>query len=391
MDNGKSTLVQALSGIWTAKHSEEMRRGITIRVGYADTAFYKCVDCAVYGTKAMCEACGSPAQFLRAVSFVDCPGHHSLMVTMLAGAALMDGALLILDAIEKCPQPQDREHLAAAQITGINNIVILQNKIDVVDRDRTLENYDEIKTFVKGTPAENAPIIPISAQRKINIDAVVETMERCIPTPKRDTSKSPIMYIVRSFDVNRPGTSVEDIKGGVVGGSALHGIFRVGDEIEIKPGIRVERGGRSYYDPIYSTIVSLLAGGKSVKEATCGGLIGIGTLLDPMLTKADSLVGNVLGQPGHLPSVLHNMTITVQLLDRLMGTQEMRTIEKIRTKETLVLNVGTSVTAGVVTSARDDIVELTLRRPVCVESESRIAISRRVGDSWRLIGYALVS
>jgi translation initiation factor 2 subunit 3 len=391
VDNGKSTLVQALSGVWTAKHSEEMRRGITIRVGYADTAFYKCVDCAVYGTKGMCEACGSPAQFLRALSFVDCPGHHSLMVTMLAGAALMDGALLILDAIEKCPQPQDREHLAAAQITGINNIVILQNKIDVVDRDRTLENYDEIKTFVKGTPAENAPIIPISAQRKINMDAVVETMERCIPTPKRDTSKSPIMYIVRSFDVNRPGTSVEDIKGGVVGGSALHGVFRVGDEIEIKPGIRVERGGRSYYEPIHSTIVSLLAGGKSVKEATCGGLIGIGTLLDPTMTKADSLVGNVLGQPGHLPSVLHDMTITVQLLDRLMGTQEMRTIEKIRTKEVLVLNVGTSVTAGVVTSARDDVVELTLRRPVCVESESRIAISRRVGDSWRLIGYALVS
>jgi translation initiation factor 2 subunit 3 len=391
VDNGKSTLVQALSGVWTAKHSEEMRRGITIRVGYADTAFYKCVDCAVYGTKGMCEACGSPAQFLRALSFVDCPGHHSLMVTMLAGAALMDGALLILDAIEKCPQPQDREHLAAAQITGINNIVILQNKIDVVDRDRTLENYDEIKTFVKGTPAENAPIIPISAQRKVNMDAVVETMERCIPTPKRDTSTSPIMYIVRSFDVNRPGTSVEDIKGGVVGGSALHGVFRVGDEIEIKPGIRVERGGRSYYEPIHSTIVSLLAGGKSVKEATCGGLIGIGTLLDPTMTKADSLVGNVLGQPGHLPSVLHDMTITVQLLDRLMGTQEMRTIEKIRTKEVLVLNVGTSVTAGVVTSARDDVVELTLRRPVCVESESRIAISRRVGDSWRLIGYALVS
>jgi translation initiation factor 2 subunit 3 len=391
VDNGKSTLVQALSGVWTAKHSEEMRRGITIRVGYADTAFYKCVDCGVYGTKAMCEACGSSAQFLRAVSFVDCPGHHSLMVTMLAGAALMDGALLILDAIEKCPQAQDREHLAAAQITGVNNIVILQNKIDVVDRDRTLENYDEIKTFVEGTPAENAPIIPISAQRKINMDAVVETMERCIPTPKRDTSKSPIMYIVRSFDVNRPGTAVRDMKGGVVGGSALHGVFRVGDEIEIKPGIRVEKGGRSYYEPIYSTIVSLLAGGKSVKEATCGGLIGIGTLLDPTLTKADSLVGNVIGRPAHLPSVLHDMTINVQLLDRLMGTQEMRTIEKIKTKEILVLNVGTSVTAGIVTSARDDVIELALRRPVCVESESRIAISRRIGDSWRLIGYALVS
>jgi translation initiation factor 2 subunit 3 len=310
---------------------------------------------------------------------------------MLAGAALMDGALLILDAIEKCPQPQDREHLAAAQIIGINNIVILQNKIDVVDRDRTLKNYEEIKAFVKGTPAENAPIIPISAQRKINMDAVVETMERCIPTPNRDTSKSPLMYIVRSFDVNRPGTSVEDMKGGVVGGSALHGVFTVGDEIEIKPGIRVEKGGRSYYEPLHSRIVSLLAGGNSVEEATCGGLIGIGTLLDPSLTKADSLVGNVVGKPDHLPSVLHDLTINVHLLDRLMGTQELETVEKIRTKEILVLNVGTSVTAGVVTSARDDVVELALRRPACVEPESRLAISRRIGDSWRLIGYGVVS
>ena len=122
VDNGKSTLVLALSDIWTAKHSEEMKRGITIRVGYADTAFYKCTKCDIYGTADICINCGSPAEFLRAVSFVDCPGHHSLMVTMLAGAALMDGALLIISASERCPQPQDREHLVAAQITGLKNI-----------------------------------------------------------------------------------------------------------------------------------------------------------------------------------------------------------------------------------------------------------------------------
>jgi len=92
-----------------------MKRGITIKVGYADAPFYKCTKCGRYGTLDICSQCGSSAEFLRAVSFVDCPGHHSLMVTMLSGAALMDGALLILSASSKCPQPQDREHLAAAQ------------------------------------------------------------------------------------------------------------------------------------------------------------------------------------------------------------------------------------------------------------------------------------
>ena len=112
VDNGKSTLVQALTGIWTAKHSEELKRGITIRIGYADGHFYKCMNHdppIVYVTKKICPICGEKTSFLRMVSFVDCPGHHSLMVTMLSGATLMDGALFIAAADTKFPQAQDRE------------------------------------------------------------------------------------------------------------------------------------------------------------------------------------------------------------------------------------------------------------------------------------------
>jgi len=389
VENGKSTLVLALSGTWTAKHSEEMKRGITIRAGYADAAFYKCAECGTYGTAEICFRCGSPAEFLRAVSFVDCPGHHSLMVTMLSGAALMDGALLIIDATRNCPQPQDREHLAAAQMIGIRNIVIVQNKIDVVGREGILENFKEIKAFIKGTTIEDAPIIPVSAQRGINIDALIEAVEKQIPTPERDLAKPPIMPVLRSFDVNRPGTPVEELVGGVVGGSILEGVFRVGDEFEIRPGIPVERAGKSGYESLYSKIVSLYAGGRHVEEAMSGGLVGMGTLLDPALTKADSLVGNVIGKPSCLPPVLDYLTIDVELLDRMIGTEELTVIEKIRTNEVLVLNTSTSVTAGVVKSARDGTVELSLRRPICVEPKSRLAISRRISDSWRLIGYGV--
>lgn len=389
VDNGKSTLVLALSGIWTAKHSEEMKRGITIRVGYADAAFYKCTKCETYGTMEICSKCGSPAEFLRAVSFVDCPGHHSLMVTMLAGAALMDGALLIISATEKCPQPQDREHLLAAQITGIKNIIIVQNKIDVVSKERVLKNFKEIKSFIKNTNIENAPIIPLSAQRAINIDILIEAIEKNIPTPRRDTTKPPIMSILRSFDVNNPGTQVEDLVGGVVGGSILQGTFNIGDEIEIRPGIPVEKDGRSYYESIYTEIISIYAGGSVVNKATSGGLVGVGTLLDPMLTKADNLVGNIMGKPGHLPPVLKNLTMDIKLLERIVGTEELRVVEKIKTNEALVLNTGTTVTAGRVKSAKRDTIEVNLRRPLCIEEKSRLAISRRVKDSWRLIGYGI--
>ncbi len=390
MENGKSTLVLALSGVWTAKHSEEMKRGITIRVGYADAAFYKCTSCGTYGTAEICAKCGSPAQFLRGVSFVDCPGHHSLMVTMLSGAALMDGALLIISAIEKCPQPQDREHLAAAQITGIEKIIVVQNKIDVVSKERVLENYREIKAFVKGTPAENAPIIPVSSQRGINIDALIEAIEKYIPTPHRDPAKPPMMPVLRSFDANKPSIPVEEMVGGVLGGSALQGVFRVDDEIEVRPGIRVEREGKTFYEPLYSKVMSLYAGGKFVEEVTCGGLIGMGTLLDPALTKADGLVGSVVGKPGDLPPAVDYLAVDVKLLDRVIGTEELMVVEKIRTNEALVINTATSVTAGIVKSARGDLAELTLRRPICIEPKSRVAISRRFGDSWRLIGYGVV-
>jgi translation initiation factor 2 subunit 3 len=387
VDNGKSTLVQALTGQWTARHSEELRRGITIRIGYADAAFYLCEACGVYGTDETCSRCGAPARFLRAVSFVDCPGHHSLMVTMLSGATLMDGALLILSATESCPQAQDREHLAAAEIVGIDKLIVIQNKIDVVERQRSVENFREIQAFVKGTAAEGAPIIPVSAQRGVNIDLVIEMIEKVMPTPKRELNKPPLMPILRSFDVNKPGTSADEIQGGVIGGSIAQGVFKVGSEVEISPGIRVERGGRSHYEPLVTEIVSLNAAGRSVETATCGGLIGVGTLLDPALTKADSLVGNIVGTPNNLPPILNQLSIDVELFERAIGTEDLLEVQKIRTNEALVLNVGTAVTAGVVTSARDDVADIALRRPICADANTRVAISRRIGEGWRLIGF----
>jgi translation initiation factor 2 subunit 3 len=390
VDNGKSTLVQSLTGVWTSRHSEELRRGITIRVGYADVFIYRCPKCKPphnYMTSAKCPHCGSETKFKRGVSFVDCPGHHSLMVTMLSGAALMDGALFVSASNVKFPQAQDREHLLAAQMVGIQRLVLIQNKIDLVDRARAIENFEEIKSFTKGTIAADAPIVPVSSQHGVNTDVVLYEMEKRIPTPKRDPNAQPRMHVLRSFDINKPGTEVDDLRGGVLGGSIIQGTFRLGDEIEIKPGLPVQTGGKIRYDPLISKVISVSISKGPVTEARSGGLVGIGTSLDPSLTKSDGLVGSVVGKVGELPPVLEKLTAEVTLFEIAVGTEQLVPVDKIKTNEPLVLNVGTAVTSGVVTSAREDIVDVSLKKPVCPMPGFKVAVSRRIGDSWRLIGF----
>ena len=89
----------------------------------------------------------------RHVSFVDCPGHDILMATMLNGAAVMDAALLLIAGNETCPQPQTSEHLAAVEIMKLQNIIILQNKVDLIKEQQALEHQQSIAAFVKGMSA----------------------------------------------------------------------------------------------------------------------------------------------------------------------------------------------------------------------------------------------
>jgi len=393
VDHGKTTLVQALTGVWASRHSEELKRGITIKLGYADMPVYKCPKCEHppnYSTQSVCPNCGSKATFVRGISFVDAPGHEALMATMLSGAAIMDGAILVIAADEPCPQPQTREHLAAAEIIGIKNIVIVQNKIDIVNEGRARKSYEEIKNFVKGTIAENAPVIPVSAQRSVNIDILIQAMEELIPTPKRDETKPPLMYVIRSFDVNKPGTPVEKLEGGVIGGTILQGRIMVGEEIEIRPGMSAEREGKTTHSPLFSEIVSLHASGRDVKEAHCGGLVGIGTLLDPSFSKADGLTGNITGKSGMLPPTLSELTLETHILERAVGTKELIKVERINIGETLLLHVGAAITVGKVESLKKDTAAVKLTRPVCTQVGSRVAISRKIAGRWRLIGYGMM-
>ncbi len=390
VDHGKTTLTQALTGEWTDRHSEELKRGISIKLGYADAAFYKCPNCpepAGYSTSPVCAACGGEAKFLRAVSFVDAPGHETLMETMLSGAAIMDGALLLVAANEHCPQPQTREHLYALDIIGVRKVVVVQNKIDLLSAEAAEQNYGEIVEFLKGSPVAGAPVIPVSANHRVGIDALIGALEATIPTPVRDLTKPPLMYVARSFDVNRPGTRPKELRGGVLGGSLLQGRITRDEEIEIRPGRAGASAGAS--ESLRTKVTSIISGGQEWDELRPGGLAALGTSLDPALAKGDGLTGRLVGTVGSLPPVSQKIRLKATLLERVLGAQREIKVDKIRTSELLAITVGTTVASGKVTSARGEEVELALNRAVTVFPGSRVAISRRL-NAWRLIGFGIV-
>jgi translation initiation factor 2 subunit 3 len=401
VDHGKTTLVEALTGTWTSRYSEELKRGITIKLGYAETTVLKCPSCPppqAYYTSATappdgkCKYCGSPLEPVRKISFVDVPGHEMLMAIMLAGTALMDGVLLVVDASQPCPRPQTKEHFLALTISGVRNVIVVQNKVDVVSKERAEESYKEIREFLAGTWAENAPVIPVSALHRVNIDAVVWAIEKYIPTPRRDIDKEPLMLVARSFDVNKPGTPVKELKGGVIGGMVIQGKFEVGDEIEIRPGLKVPvRRGEVRYEPVVTEIVSLRAGDEELDVVYPGGLVGVGTKLDPSFTKGDGLMGSVVGRPGSMPPVYSQLELEYSLLERVVGFEREVRVEPLRRGEPLMLNVGTAVTIGLVTSVSGDVASLTLRAPVAAYPGSRVAISRQIEGRWRLIGYGKIA
>jgi translation initiation factor 2 subunit 3 len=377
VDHGKSTLVQALTGKWTAVHSEELKRGITIKLGYADATLYNCEKCNMLCTNVSCPKCFEKCEPLRTLSFVDAPGHETLMATVLSGASLMDGILFVIAANEKCPQPQTKEHLMVLNIVGIKNIIVVQTKIDLVAKEQVLENYKQIKDFVKGTVAENAPIIPVSSEKGVNIDSLLEAIQKYIPTPKRELNKSPKMFVVRSFDINKPGTEIEDLNGGILGGALIQGELRIGDEIEARPGLKI----KDIWIPLKTKVIGLQKAGKNLEVASAGGLLGVKTELDNSLTKADSLTGSVAGKD--LPPILNKLSLKFNIFN-------MEEVEPLRMAEQLMVNAGTARTLGIVKTIKKDRCELELRLPVCADKGDRVVLARRIMEKWKLIGWGFI-
>ncbi len=375
IDHGKTTLLQKLSGKWTDTHSEELKRGITIKLGYADITIYK--DKEEYNIQGK----GTP---VRQVSFIDSPGHEMLMATTLSGAALIDAAILVVAANEGI-KPQTREHLMALKAKKVENLIVVQNKIDLVNIEQAKKSHKEIREFL-GEEFKKAPIIPVSAQQEVNINEILKEIV-LTPIPKREINKEPIFIIARSFDINRPGTLAKDLHGAVLGGSLKRGTLKIGQEIEIKPGLVKKENNEIRYISIKTKISSLYKGSKKVPELTPGGSMSIETELDMTLGKNDALGGNVAAPIGALPELKKEIKLKYTLFPKVYGASTEAKVEEIKKGETLMLSINTSITGGIVNNSNKNDLGISLRIPSIFFKSDNVGIARNIQGHWRLIGY----
>jgi translation initiation factor 2 subunit 3 len=383
VDHGKTTLTKALTGKWTDTHSEEIKRGISIRLGYADAHIFKCPKCKVLAADEKCSKCGGKGELLRKVSIVDAPGHETLMTTVISATSILDGVIFLIAANEPCPQPQTAEHLLVLNSTGVKKIIVVQTKIDLVTKEAAMESHKQIKKFLKGSVAENAPIIPISANNNLNIDMLLETINKVMTPNEADEKAQLRMYISRSFDVNRPGTEIQGLKGGVLGGSVVQGVLKLGDKIELKPGLQRKEGGKPA--SVMCEVKSLMEEADKLDAAKPGGLIAIGTTLDPALMKSDALVGSVVGRKGEVPDTVDEIKVKYEVLER---TDIENTL--LRENEPVVINVHTSTGVGLLTKLAKGVATIRLKKPTVVYKDMHVAISRKVGQRWRLSAWGSI-
>ncbi|NAZ25989.1 MAG: translation initiation factor IF-2 subunit gamma [Nanoarchaeota archaeon] len=376
VDHGKTTLAKSLTGQWLSKHSEEIKRGLTIKLGYADFTIYKCEEHG-YFTEKICPICNKENKPIRKISIVDAPGHESLLMVMLTGAAIVDAAILVIAANEPVPQPQTLEHLVAFKYLGNKPLIIVQNKIDLVTKEEAMKNYQEILNLLDKLNIDKSKvkIIPISAINNVNINYLLEELVN-LPKPEKDESSDPIFLISRSFDINKPGTDIEKLVGGVLGGSLLKGKLKLNDEIEIRPGLFIN----NKWIPIKTRIVSLKQGNYDAEEILPRGTAGIGTSLDPSVTKDDTLAGQIAGYVNKLPPQYDEIKVKYEVIKELFNENE-----KIQKGETIIVGLYNIISDGIVKNIeKGNIITIKLNKPVLGYKDDKVIILRNINKRWKI-------
>lgn len=387
VDHGKSTLTQSLTGKLTMEHSEELARGITIKLGYSHLDLMICPSTLrlVSNADPQCEEEEKP-RHVRCYSILDHPGHEILVSRMLTGSSVIDYGLVVIAANEKCPQPQTSEHVAALEAMGVEDIIVAQNKIELVSKEEAYKNYEQIvEFFEEETDYKDFPIIPVSAALDINLDLLEAAILKYFPPKPLEDEGDPYFYVTRSFDANRPGSNIEGLTGGILGGALMQGSLEEGDEIEIRPGY-TEKGKEPVI--LQSKLKSLVTSGNPLKAAKRHALIGLGTELDPSLTKSDELAGNIAGFPGKLPPLVKKIEVSeLHQFEWLVGARQRKKNPPFMRGDKLLICAGTSMSMGKVTSASDESLELVLSSPISIPKGEEIALARRIKREFRLVGY----
>lgn len=392
VSNGKSTLVKQMTGIKTQKFKSEQEKNITINLGYANckifhsenTDEYQYCSSKVENVK---DSEGNDMKLIHHISFVDCPGHESYMSNMLSGTSVIDMAFLVEAANAKeVPQPQTMEHLVAIQNTNIKDVVVIQNKCDLVNREDLITNKNQIDYFIDEFLDEEIPVIPLIAQTGSNIEYVGKYLANNLTNYEKDINLNLQINIIRTFDINKPQDLVSTLKGGVLGGTIVTGILNAGDVIQISPGIcNRQSDGKWSVRPLYTTVKSIYSEKTKMDFAIPGGLLGIGTDLDPSFCKSNNLVGQIVTHPNENLDITAEIEVEHKVFKRIDKSER-----KINIGEILKLGILAKNVQGIVTKANKKKIWIRLGLPVCI-NDSSISIMKKINDSYKLFGIGSIT
>lgn len=202
VDHGKSSLVQALTGVNPDRFEEERRRGLTIDLGFAHTSLANGSD----------------------VSFIDVPGHVRFLRNMLAGVGGVDACMFVIAATEGW-KPQSEEHLRILQLLGLRHGIVALTKTDLVDDEyRELQALD-VREHLAETFLADAPIIDVSATVGTGMDTLRAALAELVRTaPAAIDRGRPRLWIDRVFAAKGSGT--------VVTGTLTDGLIKVDDQMQ---------------------------------------------------------------------------------------------------------------------------------------------------------------
>ena len=382
VSDGKSTCVRELTGIKTQRHSSEKTRNITIKPGYANLKIWSDGD-KLYSTDSkptILSKNDKDCSLVHHLSFIDCPGHQELILTMLGSIRLMDAVIVIVsaaDPIEK--KPQLIQHLAAIKLSGIKKILVCLNKLDLVTKDVANERHEELQKVLSRFDIKPIKIIPTSFNKKIGVSWLLqEILDNFIPNNNVDEASR--FMATRSFDINKPGSNWNDLKGGVLGGSLFNGKLNVDDVIEIRPGICGKgKDGKLISQPIKTKILSIKTDQEELENMLPGGLMGVGTDIDPFYCKDDQLAGNIIGLEGTLPSVYDSIELNFEIIEDFGG------IWKPKVNDNVFLQVGTLSISSILTQVLKKTIKLSLSRPACIDKDLMIMISHKEDGIMKIV------
>jgi len=384
VSHGKSTLVSMLTGTKTQRHSTEQIRNITIKPGYANLKIWQDEDTFEFKTTNSETYEMEGYRLVHHISFVDCPGHQELIQVMLGSVSLMKGAIVVVSAAEDIKTAKQlTQHLAAAKLANLENLIVLFNKLDLVSKSKAIERKEELDILLSKLGIEPKITIPTALNKKIGYQNIIKSILNIFP-PKLDQNRDlPLFRILLSFDINKPGTNWNEVLGGVLGGSLLTGKLEVGDKIVIKPGtVQKKADGNWIMKPIETVIKSIKTEKENITSTQPGGLVGFGTTIDPFYCKDAKLEGQIVGLPGQLPPVYYEIKMKIKLTEEFDG----KWIPKLN--DIIYLQIGNINIQAELINMNQDIFKFKLSKPSCIMENDLILIcSDMEMKLFKIVGY----